>query len=344
VYLRAESGVAWTQSRVDNWVYWRSKQIRLAGVQGWWWDHGIYGPMNDDPVVGPAYMLPPHKFHKAGRLQPGFNYFLPRQFFKRISRIITREPDLTITSCHYGGIDSLINAPFQRDEINWEGAAGYCGGFPHMYTFGLGFTRFCANGYTGLCGLIRDLINKVGGGDPVLDRSDIAQALLHDLGTDRARIANKSIYGKTKAALEAFGFFDPQDAVTFIPYWRSRHLYRFGPEYRSETAGGGKDPFAAQEETARKEELEHIVCSAYRHRKTGEALLIVANNSDKALEDYLYISDDLLGRRPTTCLDVEMQQEIEPTVQRHGARKLAVPNTFGPMFVDRYQHRMLLVE
>jgi hypothetical protein len=348
IFLRSEAFVDWCQSRVDNWVYWRSKQIRLAGVQGFWWDHSIYGQASHDPVVGHAYFLPKHKRHRGGQLQYGFHYFYPRQFFKRFSRIVAKA-GLEITSAHYGGFHSLLNSPFQRDELNWEGAAGYSSGFHHLQRYSVDFVRFCANNSTGLCGKIIDDINwtKVGGQDPALDRANVASALLHDIGTEVGRLANRYVYRNVVNALERFGYFEEGDVIEWVPYWRSRHLYRFGPALGQKAAAEDflGDGFMTDEEKKRAEANLGVLCSIFRNKKTGKGLLVLVNSQGEPLEDYLFVADEVLGRQPKTCHDVEVDGVVEPSPLKKGdLSKETIPNTFGPVFVDRWQFRMLVVE
>ena len=348
VFLRAEAFVDWCQSRVDNWVYWRSKQIRLAGVEGFWWDHFIYGAGSHDPVVGQAYFLPKEKRHRGGRLQQGFHYFHPRQFFKRFSRIVTKTGQ-RITSAHYGGFDSILNAPFQRDELNWEGAAGYSSGFHHLERYSVDFVRLCANNYTGLCGMIIDDINwtKVSGQNPAFDRANLASALLHDIGTDVGRFANRHLHRDVLQALNDFGYFEPGEVIQWVPYWRSRHLYRYGPVLGDPGAEEDflGDEFITDEERKRSERNKKVLCSVYRNTKTKKALLILVNNQDQPIEDYLYVSDEVLDREPKVCHDVEADGVVDPSpLDKGDLNKETIPNTFGPVFIDRWQFRMLVVE
>jgi hypothetical protein len=344
LYLQCANATSWCQSKTDCWVYWRSKQIRLAGCQGWWWDHTIYGVGDYDPVVGNAYWLPPHKYHAMGRLQHAFHYFQPRQFFKRLARIWT-ENRMPINNIHWAGLDAALQEPFGRDSDRIEGAAGYGGGFPHMFQYDMDTMRFFANNYVSMNGWIAENIDWTHrpGADPMLERSVIAHALLHDLGVNPGRLANRFSYEQVVAALKAFGYFEDVDVVEFIPYWRSGTLFRYGPD----TEQDAKDEFATPEDKQRMEANRRVLCTIYRHTKTGKALLALANNSPAPVMDYLYVSPQLLGREWTKGRDVEVGQDLSRAYFRAGNNwdwERWIPNTFAPVFIAPWQFRLIELE
>ena len=53
----------------------------------------------------------------------------------------------------------------------------------------------------------------------------------------------------------------------------------------------------------------------------------------------------MLGQEPKTCHDVEVDGEVAPSpLEKGDLNKETIPNTFGPVFIDRWQFRMLVVK
>jgi hypothetical protein len=340
--------INWSASWADSLVYWLSRQVRLAGVQGWWWDYDGFGTEDHDPVVGNAYWLPPHKQHAGGRLQNAWVLFLPREVHKRVQRVAVQNHVPNRSSIR-GGFSTTLCESFFRWELNWEGNAGYSGELPHMQQYPPAFTRFCTAPFSGLSGRIIDNVNwyRDAGGDPAGDRSNLANALLHDVGSDVSRLANPVYHSNVVSALQAFGFFDDPDVVEYVPYWRSRHLYRYGIA-PAETDGS----FANEEEKQRASIADCVLASIYRNHKTGKALFVLANASAQPIMENLYVPDSLLGRSPTKCTDVEIHQPIRlapdfksgayDAGSRQAAKRLA--NMFCEIFILPWQFRLLVVE
>ncbi len=347
IFLHASTGWNWGQSMVDCAVHWRARQIRLGRLQGHWWDHNFLNALSLDPVIGLAYELPEPKHHPAGRLQYGFHYFYPRQFFTRLARI-HQQAELPNTNAHYTGLDSVLSLPFLRDGVMWEGAGSYAAGQPHMGYYGLDMIRYYAMPYTGLnVYKIHDVNYGVGsvraGADPILDRAMLASALLHDYGIDRGRHANTYPYDRVHAALKAFGFFDDEE-IEFIPYWRSRHLYQYGLGLETPATDGDAfvDEFLTEDDQAETTAAAAIVCSFYRNPKTGKALVVLANPLGSSVQENLVLREALLGQPLKAAHDVEVDQPIPLMRDPKGTGDVA--NTLTPIFVDRYQFRLLEVE
>jgi hypothetical protein len=107
-----------------------------------------------------------------------------------------------------------------------------------------------------------------------------------------------------------------------------------------------QDQFAVEFETeddkAEREAAQALVCSIYRNTKTGKALLILVNPRDSAVEENLVVREALLGKPFRTMRDVEVGQDIpQMRDQKKGG---SVANTSAPIFVDRYQFRMIEVQ
>jgi hypothetical protein len=349
IYLQSVGNWDWCQSKVDCAAYWRGRQIRLGRQQGWWWDLSLCGDRDFDQVVGNAYLLPPEKAHMGGRIQYGFHWFLPRQHFMRLARIIS-QAGLTNKSHHYGGFASAYLSPFLRDEANWEGAAGYAGTLGHLRRYGMDFMRFSACNYAGLSGVIVDDVNWriLAGADPMPDRSNLAHALLHDIGSLPSRLAYAAIHSNVVSVLEAFGYFRGPAVVEFIPYWRSRSHYRYGrmPSAEAETA------FLSPEEKEEAARLDEVYVTIYRSAGSQRALLVLANNADQPVSEILWVGDSLLGRPARRCRDAETGEDIrsapdpkDPRTLGSGLRSArGIPNTFSHIFIAPLQFRLLLIE
>ncbi len=357
--LNTDVGWSWGPSMAECALYWRSRQVRLGGQQGYWWDSPFFGEEDLDVVIGNAYYLPKGKYHAGGSKQYAFHYYYPRQMLKRLMRVFAvagRVPEgftkgIQSTSATYGGIQAALAEFFLRDEINWEGAASYTGGSPHMEYWSLDEVRFCANNYTGLNGyFMHDVSYRDGyhagslavpraGANPILDRSVLGNALLHDLGSALGRHANKYPYHKIVKALEEFGYYEDNDTTEFIPYWRSRHLWRIGLDAGKIAAS----EFADEGEKEQLEVLKNVQCTIYKNHKTGKAMLVLANYGPTPVEKNLVVTDALLGKPAKKCTDVENDEPIG--VQKDVKEgKTPLPNTFWPIYIDKYQFRLLVVE
>jgi hypothetical protein len=359
IFLNSTVGWRWVPTMVECALYWRSRQVRFGGQQGWWWDSPFYGELDTDPVVGEAYYLPSPKGHDGGNKQYAFAYRQPRQFLKRLMRVFavagrntgSFTAGIQSTSATYGGVQTALAEFFLRDEINWEGAASYSAGYPHMEYWNLDVMRLCACNYTGLNGyFMHDVSYRDGmhpgdlrvpraGTDPILDRSLLGNALLHDLGSDLGRHANKYPHRNVLRALEAFGYFEDPETTEFIPYWRSQQYWTFGLGAK-ETA---QDEFADSEEKQIGEALKNVLCTIYLNHKTGKALLVLANYGPTPLGKMLAVKESLLGKMPTKCTDVEHEEPIGIQMDTKDGR-IALAGTFNPVFVDRFQFRLLQVE
>lgn len=373
IFLVSSGGIGWSPSAVDCKVYWRSKQIRLAKTRGFHWDLQISCARDEDPVIGLGYDLPEHKAHNGGRRQPGFHWWAPREMFKRMARVHTTS-GVENAHEHYGGADSAFLASFLRDEANWEGAAGYNSGYPHMYTWKMPMMRLSAMTYTNLAGYIFDSRNKrLPGGDPVYDRSTVAHALLHDIAAGK-RLGNMYIRNRVLGTLEDFDYFTSK--VEYIPYWRSDHLVTYGlarqkeapeeqpeeqPAEEDEFFAGGEDffeegeappgdqtgegegdgTFQLDEERTREELLSNVYITVYRNNPRKKALIVLANNNPEPVEEPVVITRDLLGRRWRNAKDAEVDQPLEK--MPHPSRNGTVRNTLAPIYVAPWGFRLLEV-
>lgn len=344
VFHHAMAKWNWSPAMVDSAVHWRSRAIRLGGVEGWWWDHTetLFAPDDHDPVVGNAYELPEHKSHLGGRRQYGFHFFNPRDFFKRISRVIAKDGK-QIRSAHYGGVPAAFLEPFLRDHVHWEHAAGYTGATPHMKNWGADSMRLFANNYTGLAGYVIDDTHYdvhgpgsslYAGSDPINDRSVIGNALLHDKGVSPERRANDFTYTRVRNALENFGYFLPGDAIQFIPYWRNNQAVQFG-------MGLTIDEWATAEDKALNERLSNVKISRYLNKKDGKVLLIIGNYNGVDVTENLHITPEVLGKTLSKAYDPENNEEIPLMVSNTGQK---VPNATMPVHVSPYQFRMIVLE
>ncbi len=331
----------WSQSQVNCAVYWRSKQIRQCFAHGFFWDNGVNGEVDVDPVVGNAYELPKHKFHAAGRQQYAFSYMLPRQFFKRLARINTKA-GLECSSNDNGGMPVFFNGAYFRDNIMWEN--NYVSpGRPHLKYYSKAESRYFTEDYSGRIGYYYVNIGtfQSPGADPQQDRSLLTDALLYDVGVIRNSwtAANLYPYEAVRTALEQFGYMD-EDAATveYIPYWRSSPYYQYGLG-----APKSDDEFTDDDAKGLAEQLKNIQCTIYRNKKTGKALLVLANSTDQPISQNLIIRPPLLDGRPAKkCVDVEVNEEIRFGKNPKDNRPLA--NTFDPVYIGPWQFRMLVVE
>jgi hypothetical protein len=323
-------------------VYWRSKQIRQCFANGFFWDNGVNGDVDVDPVVGNAYELPKHKFHAAGRRQYAYSYMMPRQFFKRLARI-NAQAGLECTSNDNGGMPVFFNGAYFRDNVMWEN--NYVSTErPHMKGYSKAESRYFTETYSGRTGYYCVNVGWIlaAGGDPFQDRSMLADALLYDVGVlpdPGHTLANVYPRRNVREALEKFGYLT-EDAVTveYIPYWRSDSYYQYGFGVPASS-----DEFADNDAKGLAEQLKGVICTIYKNKKTGKALLVLANGTDQPISQNLIIKPLLLdGRPPKKCTDVEVDEEIG-FAQNPKDKKL-LTDTFNPLFIAPWQFRMVVVE
>ena len=343
IFHHSSASWRWSEAQVHSHVHWRARAIRLGDVEGWWWDHtgNLVAPIDTDPVVGNAYDLPEHKQHMGGQRQHAFHFFHPREFFKRLARVIDDHGG-TNRNAHYGGVPAALLAPYLRDHVHWEHSAGYSGKTPHMRYYGPDIMRLYANTYTGLTGYIIDNTNYgahsfEAGVDPIYDRSVIGNALLHDKGVSLERRANDYIWRNVRDALDRFGYFQPAADVTFIPYWRSQAFYRFG------LGADLIDEFATEEERGLLDLLDQVKVSIFHNTRNNRLLFIIGNYNDQAITESLEIDPSLLGRNARRIADPEVGQNI-PLLRDPRASNRRVQNTSAPIHVPANAFRMIMVE
>ncbi len=349
IFAQSTAPWRWSPAQVNCAVYWRSKQIRQGFVNGFFWDDGFIGELSTDPVVGNAYDLPKHKFHAAGHQQYGFNFMLPRQFFKRLARI-SAKAGLDCASNGNGSVGPpLFAGAYFRDNLMVEGEGSYVTlESPHLRCWTLAETRYFTEPYSGRIGYYRSNIGSNPSGPPLMhagdnpmhDRSQLAYALMHDAGVIRASVANSNTWEAARAALETFGYFT-EDAATveYIPYWRSDAYYQYGLG-----APKSDDAFADEDAKGLAEQLKKVYGTIYKNRKTGKALLVLANGTGESITQNLVIKPLLLDGRPArTCTDVEVNEGIELSSNPKNAAKRMV-NTFNPIHIAPWQFRLLMVE
>jgi len=276
--------VNWTQSLIDQYVWHYEKLLRLARINGTWWDDGGLGTSTDWDA-------------RRGKFVPQWNFLLRRQLTKRLNVIGTqlgRKP-LWISNQH---------ADFSWDQIGW-----------HIEEIFYGQTK--GKGYFGVLSpdQFRAVTRSRGGLIPRLtpraeqdltkdeqvhfNRTAYGMAVLHDIGAYMSSMQDYDAVSGGRVPVEEnsirmmLDLVDAYDGGECIPYWRSQPLVHVKPAQ-------AKNPG-----------MSALLITVYRGR--GKALLVIANPTDKPVEFVHWafaIEPALLGRPPVQIVDAETWQLI----------------------------------
>ena len=100
--------------------------------------------------------------------------------------------------------------------------------------------------------------------------------------------------------------------------------------------------FLTEEEADTSRTVRQVLCIIYKNNESNQALIVLANPGDTAVTENLVVQPDLLGHPVETCTDVEVDEELPPMENPKNGEP--VPNTFAPLWIDKYQFRLLRVE
>jgi len=276
--------VNWTQSLIDQYVWYYEKHLRLSGINGTWWDDGGLGVVTDWDA-------------RRGAFVPQW-WFLPRrQLTKRLNIIGTelgRQPFWLINQ----------HADFSWDQIGW-----------HIEEIFYGQTK--GKGYFGVLSpdQFRAVTRSRGGIIPRLCpradqdltpeeqqhffRTAYGMAALHDIGAylygmqDDNAIQEGRIpieQNRIRLMLDQVGAYEDGEC---IPYWRSAPLVHV----------------TAQQ--AQNRGANALLITVYRGRH--KALLVIANPTDTPVTfqpGVFTIEKSLLGHAPQQCIDAENWQQL----------------------------------
>jgi len=235
-----------SESWADYHVYHCERMIRLGKVTGWWWDE-MHPPVQGMCVAnGMAYFRDPKDVAKNELpYQSNFGSFHIRGMLKRLARIF-KENNVP----NYTALWATSATTFESYvQCSWmcESAAGETKSYEidHITRFplsGFGFATSAGKGLTVYHGP-RFGVSVDPGDNPRLDRARLGRVLAHDIGAT-ATGANMEHYAHVFNALADFGYFE-EETTEYIPFWRTRHLVRFGEKFRGDSFDlTAEDPFA----------------------------------------------------------------------------------------------------
>ncbi|MBI2194492.1 MAG: hypothetical protein HYU36_21145 [Planctomycetes bacterium] len=290
---RIEFGASWE----DFTVYHLERQIRLAGVQGWWWDE-TFPPLRAHGVAsGGAYFRNPDEV-KADELpiQSNFASLHCRSLFKRLARLFKANGVANRTYLWANNSATLLESTVWDTQLI-EGAAAYVNSFEldNITAYPISLFRYMAHPFTGLHARITSNLGKVvhPGDDKRLDRGILGRALLHDIGVEISGLVHTAEAIRVIRILHEFGAFEEAD-TEFIPYWRSRGLVRYGEAFREEDAFAltTGDPYARVYVSVYRRPFQQV-----NNRRGYQALFIIQNESEKPVRSHLTLlqPDRLLG-------------------------------------------------
>ncbi len=158
----------------------------------------------------------------------------------------------------------------------------------HIGTYPMALMRYLAGAHTGNTVMMRSNAAQLShaGANPSTDRVLLGRALLLDLGLDVSSVAHRTEAARILSALQKFGYFKSDGKTEVIPFWRSQRVARFGQPWIPGSS------FSADVENP----LEKVYVTVYRRPIVGQegyyqALMVIANESEKAVRDTLYVMD-----------------------------------------------------
>jgi formylglycine-generating enzyme required for sulfatase activity len=162
--------------------------------------------------------------------------------------------------------------------------------------FPLALFRYLAAPHTALSVQLRSNGGALAtpGGSPAVDNMILGRALLHDIGVNIAGLASRANAADVVNALESFGYFKDDGQTEFLPYWRAEDfgigLVRYGELYEAEAKAG----FAVTTENP----AGRVRVSVFMRPDAGpggaptrKALMVIVNESDKPVREFLYIEN-----------------------------------------------------
>lgn len=290
---RIEFGDSWE----DLYTYYLERQIRLAGIQGWWWDE-TFPPFRTHCVSsGRAYFRNP-KDVQPNELpyQSNFASLNCRRLFKRLARIFKTHQVPNRTYLWSNNSATLLES-YVWDAQLIEGACAYVSSFEldNITTYPISLFRYMSHPYTGLHARITSNLAKVvhPGDDKRLDRGILGRALLHDIGVDFGGLVHTADAVRVLQILHPFGYFENDD-TEMIPYWRSKSFARYGEDFKEQDAFAltQGDPFSKVYVTIYRRPFKQA-----NNRKGYKALFVIQNESEKPVRSHLYLlkPERLLG-------------------------------------------------
>jgi len=292
---KGQVGIAWgSQSWEDYFVYHCERMIRLGKVPGWWWDECATPIRTDCLATGGAYLRKPEDV-KPNELpwQSNFGTLHTRNMLKRLARLFKKNEIPNYTSLWATGATTFES--YARNSEMVESACGFAKSYEidHIVRFPISGWRYASNSCKGLTTRVKPYVGlPVHPGDnPRLDRALLGRVLLHDLGVS-THFSNPQHFVRVVNILRSFGYFDEQ-TTEMIPYWRSRHLVRYGEEFKD-------DAF----ELAPTDPNAKVYVTLYRRpyknaagRQGYKVLFVLVNENDTPVRDRLHIlnSEALFG-------------------------------------------------
>jgi len=339
----------------DKIVYHFEKHIRDGRRTGWWWDEYWPAYRSEDLADGDAYIRDAEAVGENELpWKSGFLTTYMRDTLKRLARIQAAN---NVPQRNYYWAN---NSASMLESFGWDCQLVEEAGAGHRSYDIDNVVQYPTSLYRTLChtdtGLIARIVPDHGGvppgDDPRLERQYFGRALLNDIGVcfngPHGRIQQLEEAIRLIRSLDEFGFFDDRHTEV-LPYWRNGQFV--------EIRGRG---------------AEKANVTVYRRPIDPEnpdagykALFVLMNGNDSAVEVPLVIKDTkrILGGPNNQTLG-EIRQRIEvpealadawpALVERDAASpalrdietgqavgKTGGAETYGPVFVDRHDFRVL---
>jgi len=357
-------GLEWgSQSWEDYFVYQCERMIRLGKVTGWWWDECFMPARTNCIANGQAYFRKPEEVSKQELpWQSNFGTLNTRDMLKRLARLFVKNNVPNYTALWATGVTMFES--YASDSEMVESACGFAKTYEidHIVRFPISGWRYASNSNKGLTTRVKPYLGlpSTPGDNPRLDRALLGRVLLHDLGVFTL-FSNPEHYVRVLNTLSDFGYFE-EETTEWIPYWRNRHLIRYGEESTD-------DPF----ETTLTDPNAQVYVTVYRRpykkvaAKQGyKALIVIVNEGDKPVRDRLHIlvpeaifggpNNQLIGlihreyRLPRSLRrrygygdnpglkDTETGGAISKSL-RDG--RAIPPEIYGPIYIEPHEYRLI---
>lgn len=360
-------GIEWgSQSWEDYFVYHCERMVRIGKTVGWWWDE-LFLPARTNCVAnGQAYFRKPEEVGKQELpWQSNFGSLNARDMMKRNARLLTKNKVPNYVSIWATSTTALESYANSSEMV--ESACGFAKTYDidHIVRFPIAGWRYASNYNKGLTTRVKPYkgLPTDPGDNPRLDRALLGRALLHDIGVSPQFTHGEQLI-RTINILHDFGYFDEANTEV-LPYWRNRHLLRYGPVFTDDAFEVTvTDPHA------------NVFTTIYRRpyksangRQGYKALIVIVNENDEPVRSRLHLLDvkSLLGGANNILVGMEYHNYKAPPARSLGRRfsgygsnvglrdledggvvvraqrdyKPVPPEIYGPVYIRPHEFRVL---
>ncbi|MFW5802827.1 MAG: hypothetical protein ACOCWJ_02810 [Verrucomicrobiota bacterium] len=361
-------------------AYWLSRHVSVGRRRGFWWDETwpmfTQANWSDNLATGDAYLRDPESV-ESGELpwHRGFLTFYMRRMQKRLARVF-KESKVPLRNYFWANDAASAFESFAWDIqlVEMAGSHHTSVEIDSVVAYPADEFRFFCQKWTGTIARVvpgygGNSTRPYSGDDTRFDRQYLGRALTHDIGVclyGPHGSMNQPEQGvRLLNALRDFQFFDDEENLQFLPYWRTGEAVRYGPDL-------GDREFTVMTEPP----TYRTYVSAYRRPFTRDqqsgyqVLFIVMNEGDKPVHVPLHLLDSApffgagaknqlrLSEAVDTLEPADEEQaeafqrwnaaaEHDPVVLldvesgHYVSRQPGNDETYGPLHVPSHEYRIL---